>query len=62
MIAGLVIIGAILAGFGVIAFFTYLAERWEWRDRSYYIDEPPFEDERSSITRHRRELDTRDAQ
>ena len=40
MIEGLVIVGMICVVMGVVALFTALAERWEWRNRAYYDDDP----------------------
>lgn len=56
------VLAILLGAFVVLALAAWFVERRQWfRDRPMYVDEPPREDDRSSIVRHRRELDTRDA-
>lgn len=58
----LVLPAVLLALLALAALVSWFIERREWfRDVQMYVDEPPREDERSSIVRHRRELDTRGA-
>jgi hypothetical protein len=58
----LAVLAILLGVLGVCALVAALIEKRRWfRDRAMYVDEEPREDERSSIVRHRRELDTRDA-
>ncbi|MCB9902375.1 MAG: hypothetical protein H6826_13615 [Planctomycetes bacterium] len=50
-----------LGALGVCAIVAAFIERRSWfRERAMYVDEAPREDDRSSITIHRRILDTRD--
>jgi hypothetical protein len=53
-----IVVGVVILGCAIARLLEYRA--W-FRGVQMYVDEPPREDERSSIVRHRRELDTRDA-
>jgi uncharacterized membrane-anchored protein YhcB (DUF1043 family) len=53
-----IVVGVVILGCVIARLLEYRA--W-FRGVQMYVDEPPREDDRSSIVRHRRELDTRDA-